>query len=343
MKLLRRLAAALVLILVLGAGLGVSLLAWLGRPAEGIGAEGILYTLEAGQTAGIAAAGLEESGALRSALVFRILAKLGGQETELKRGSYRIEAGMSAGDILALLVSGEQVLERVTIPEGSTLSATARIFERSGICPAADFIAASRDPSLLAELGLPGSDAEGWLFPDTYFMPRGFAARDVVRSLVRGMREKIASLPEAAGLSQDELSERVILASIIEREYRVADEAPLIAGVFDNRLRIGMALQSCATVAYVITERLGKPHPSVIYDRDLKLPDPYNTYAHAGLPPGPICSPGLTALRAAFSPTPSAFLYFRLVDEAEGRHIFSTSLEQHVRAGSLFTKRTAGQ
>jgi UPF0755 protein len=142
----------------------------------------------------------------------------------------------------------------------------------------------------------------------------------------------------ALSLSPEELNRRVILASIVEREYRVDEEAPLMAGVFFNRLEIGMALQSCATVEYVITEIQGRPHPRVLYDRDTEIQDPYNTYNRPGLPPGPIAAPGMAALRAAFNPAPSDYLYFRLVNPDEGRHYFSKTFDEHIRAGALYLK-----
>jgi UPF0755 protein len=139
----------------------------------------------------------------------------------------------------------------------------------------------------------------------------------------------------------DELNRLVILASIIEREYRLDEEAPLMAGVFKNRLDIGMALQSCATVEYVITEIQGKPHPEVLSTRDTEIRDPYNTYIRSGLPPGPIASPGAIALKAAFNPVKSDYLYFRLVEADLGRHYFSRTLDDHIKAGRLYTKRNS--
>jgi UPF0755 protein len=130
----------------------------------------------------------------------------------------------------------------------------------------------------------------------------------------------------------------VIMASIVEREYRIDEEASLMAGVFFNRLGIGMALQSCATVEYVITEIQGRPHPEVLSTRDTEIRDPYNTYIRPGLPPGPICSPGATSLKAAFEPAPSDYLYFRLVEPSSGRHYFSRTFDDHIRAGLLYVK-----
>ena len=139
-------------------------------------------------------------------------------------------------------------------------------------------------------------------------------------------------------MSPGELNNRVIIASIVEREYRIPEEAAIMAGVFFNRLRIGMALQSCATVEYVITEILGLPHPTRIFNRDLEIRNPYNTYMYPGLPPGPISWPGEIALRAAFNPAETNYLYFRLIELSTGRHHFSRTLDDHIRAGALYVK-----
>jgi UPF0755 protein len=127
------------------------------------------------------------------------------------------------------------------------------------------------------------------------------------------------------------LHEKITLASIVEREYRVDDEAPVMAGVFSNRLERGMRLQSCAIVEYIITEIQGKPHPTRIFFSDLEIPDPYNTYREIGLPPAPIAAPGLIALSAAY-------LYFRLADANAGRHTFSRTLEDHNSVAVFYTK-----
>jgi UPF0755 protein len=180
---------------------------------------------------------------------------------------------------------------------------------------------------------------EGYLYPDTYLFPKAYPAGQVVRVMADTFFEKLTAIDaRALDLSRDELKRIIIIASIVEREYRVSEEAPLMAGVFYNRLRTGMALQSCATVEYVITEIQGRPHPTVLYNRDIEIRDPYNTYIRPGLPPGPISAPGETALKAAFYPEPSNYLYFRLVDPGAGRHYFSQTLDGHIRAGVLYVK-----
>jgi UPF0755 protein len=180
---------------------------------------------------------------------------------------------------------------------------------------------------------------EGYLFPDTYFFPSDYPPDKVVRAMADNFFNKLDFIsPSISAKSMNELNDIVIMASIVEREYRVPDEAPIMAGVFYNRLRINMALQSCATVEYVITEILGRPHPSVLLFRDLEIRNPYNTYLYRGLPPGPISAPGLIALRAAIYPERTDFLYFRLTDPASGRHYFSRTYDEHIRAGQLITK-----
>ena len=211
--------------------------------------------------------------------------------------------------------------------------------EAVGVASAASVKAAAYDKALLASLEIPASSMMGYLFPDTYLLPPDAGAEALLRLMVETFRNRIAeSLPEAEELSSLDIHSRIIMASIVEREYRLEEEAPLMAGVFWNRLRIGMALQSCATVVYAITENQGKPHPSRLFDRDLKIDDPFNTYMYPGLPPAPICNPGLTAIVAAFRPVSTKFLYFRLIDEAKGSHYFSESLDEHIKAGALYVK-----
>jgi UPF0755 protein len=231
------------------------------------------------------------------------------------------------------------MLVRVTIPEEVTLKKTARILEDSGICGAEEFLAASASPEILESFNIPGPTMEGYLFPDTYFFPLAYPAAKVISAMAENFFRRLADIaPEASYMGAAELNDRVILASIVEREYRIRDEAALMAGVFYNRLDMRMALQSCATVEYIITEIQGRPHPEVIYNRDLEIRDPYNTYQQRGLPPGPISAPGETALRAAFEPRSSDYLYFRLIDDNAGQHYFSRTLDDHIRAGTLYLK-----
>ncbi|GHU93678.1 hypothetical protein FACS189479_05410 [Spirochaetia bacterium] len=294
---------------------------------------------------------LEEAGIIRSRYFWHLLSRY--EKEYIKTGTYALKLPASQMAIHSVLISGRQMLHRVTVPEGVTLKKAARIFEEAGICEAEAFWEAAADPAILDRYRIPGKTMEGYLFPDTYLFPRNFSASLVVQTMADNFFERIAGLEFAAGtdgqgldspaqLPPEELFRRVSLASIVEREYRVDDEAPLMAGVFYNRLGIRMALQSCATVEYVITEIQGKPHPEVIYTRDTEIRDPYNTYVNAGLPPGPICSPGLVALNAVFNPAESDYLYFRLIDPAAGRHYFSRTLDDHIAAGVFYVKGKGG-
>jgi len=261
------------------------------------------------------------------------------KKEHVKTGTYRLELPASPIAIHSLLVSGKQILYRVTIPEGVTLKKMAVILEEAGICSAEDFLNAASDPQITGAYRIPNATMEGYLFPDTYLFQQEYPAEQVIKTMADNFYKRIENIdPSVVKMSSQELNEKVILASIVEREYRVEDEAPLMAGVFFNRLRINMALQSCATVEYIITEIQDKPHPAVIYNRDLEIRDPYNTYLWPGLPPGPISAPGIVALQAVLFPEKTDFFYFRLNDPASGRHYFSRTLDEHIDAGQFYPK-----
>ncbi|MDR0443764.1 MAG: endolytic transglycosylase MltG [Treponema sp.] len=280
---------------------------------------------------------LERAGLIRSRHFWNLLCRY--EKEFIKTGTYRLEVPISQIAIHRILVSGKQILFRVTIPEGVTLKKTAKIMEDAGICSASDFLEAANDPSAMSRYGVPNASMEGYLFPDTYLFPAEYPASQVIKSMADTFFDKLEKLvPSAHTLSRQEINNRVIIASIVEREYRLPDEAPLMAGVFFNRLDIGMALQSCATVEYIITEIEDKPHPKVLFNRDIEIRNPYNTYIMPGLPPGPISAPGATALSAAFFPENSDYLYFRLQNEGSGKHYFSKNLDEHIRAGQLLLK-----
>jgi UPF0755 protein len=280
---------------------------------------------------------LEEAGLIKTRYFWNLLSRL--DREYIKTGMYRFNFPASQMEIRSTLVSGRQILTRVTIPEGVTLKKTAQILAEAGICDEAGFLEAAADSQIRSRYGIPGATMEGYLYPDTYLFPTAYPASQVVGTMADTFFQRLAEAGiDVLSFTPADLNSRVILASIVEREYRVDDEAALMAGVFYNRLNIGMALQSCATVEYVITEIQGKPHPRALYDRDTEIRDPYNTYIRPGLPPGPISAPGKVALNAAFNPVESDYLYFRLVNPDEGRHYFSRTFDEHIRAGVLYVK-----
>jgi len=297
----------------------------------------LLLEVRNGESAQSVGRRLEHAGIIRSARFWNILARL--SRDHIKAGTYQISLPASQSALRKLLVSGDQVLVRVTIPEGATLRRTAQILEDAGITSADAFILAASSQELLSVFNISSETMEGYLFPDTYLFPFSYPAARVVSAMAENFFRRLARIaPHSLSMSSKEINERVIMASIVEREYRVADEAEVMAGVFFNRLQIGMMLQSCATIVYVMTEIQGRPHPERIFFRDLAIDNPYNSYRNFGLPPGAISNPGETALKAAFFPAETGYLYFRLVNASDGRHYFSRTLGEHDRAGFLFVK-----
>jgi len=291
----------------------------------------LILEVRGGESAQSVGRRLVSAGFIRNQYFWNILARVSNEH--IRAGTYRIELPASQTSIRSVLTAGAQLLVRVTIPEGLTVRMTAQILEEAGITSAQDFIAAASSRGMLDAFNIPGQTMEGYLFPDTYLFPLSYPAYRVVSAMANNFFRRVAQIaPE--NLSPAELHELVIMASIVEMEYRVREEAALMAGVFFHRLRIGMQLQSCATVVYVLTEQLGRPHPQRIFFVDLAIQNPFNTYVHWGLPPAPIASPGETALRAAFFPIETDYLFFRVIDPVAGRHIFTRTLAEHNRAGA---------
>ena len=330
---------------ILGFVLAVAILAgtvcvYLNSPASPQG-EAVLFHIQKGSSALGIANSLADAGLIRSSDFAYLYTRM--RNLTLKAGTYRLSPGQSTAATIRYIAAGKQESVRVTVPEGLSLLKTARHLEDAGVVGEKDFLAAARDPGVLSRYGLKGRTAEGFLFPDTYFFPYGSDAETVVAIMVDTFFKRTAEIPNLP-TSPGELYDKVVLASIIEREYRVASEAPLISSVFMNRLKIGMGLQSCATVEYIITEIQGKPHPGRLLVSDLEIQSDYNTYLWAGLPPGPISSPGRVALDAAMNPADTNYLYFRLTDSENGTHSFTHSLGEHVKAGKLLDlKKAAGK
>ncbi len=294
---------------------------------------------------------LEENGLIRNSRLFyysarypQIKALLYGKEQGtdfvLRSGIYYVSPSMNIAEIQNLLSSGQQEYIKVSIPEGLTISKIAAELEEERICDAGDFIEICKNPAFAAENGIEGETCEGFLFPDTYFLTVSMNAREVAQIMINNFFEKIKGISTLVQMDGAQLYETVKLASIVEREYRVEDEAPLIASVFKNRLRRNIGLYSCATVEYILTEIEGRPHPERILIEDTKIDNPYNTYKWAGLPPGPISNPGLVALKASADTPKTNYYFFQIVDPAAGRHVFTTNFEDHVQSHNLYTKKS---
>jgi UPF0755 protein len=299
-----------------------------------------LFAIEKGESLSSISRHLRSVGLIRFAPLLQAIGRLRGTQSDFKAGYYRIPARASTFAIHDLLVAGAQSIGKVTIPEGWTIGKIARHMEAEGVCPAADFLAAARSKVVLAQFGVDGESMEGYLFPDTYFVPRPFPAATMVELMARTFFDTLADVQaDWKTLPRAKLRDSIIVASILEREYRIDEEAPLIASVFYNRLKLNIGLESCATLEYIITEIQQKAHPEYITIEDTKLDSPYNTYKWAGLPPGPISNPGRTALEAAFHPARTNYLYFVLRNQQEGRHFFSSDLSEHNQAKYLYLKK----
>jgi peptidoglycan lytic transglycosylase G len=271
---------------------------------------------------------LIQAGVVRDALSFRAGLYISGKGRHLQAGEYRFDRAMTPLEVVDKLARGDVYEINITFPEGLTAAEMGKIFEMHGVGPASAFVAASRDPSSIKALDAAARDLEGYLFPETYLLPRRTdAARLISLMTARFSQVFTGDMRQAAADRGLTVRQAVTLASIVEKEASRPEERPIVAAVYENRLRIGMALQCDPTVIYAL-ERVGRYTGNLRRD-DLAFDSPYNTYRYPGLPPGPIASPGRASLEAAVHPAPVDFLYF--VSRNDGSHEFSRTLEEHNR------------
>jgi UPF0755 protein len=280
---------------------------------------------------------LADAGVVTNPTMFRVRAQLLGLAGEIKAGTYQLKTGSSYDDVAHLLVNGP-VIERitVTIPEGWGIAATAaRMHDKLGI-PEQTFIdlattgAKKFDFAFLADDPTPS--LEGYLFPKTYEFTRSVTATDVIRTMLAQYGKETAILDYSYSQSKNLTPHDVLtIASIIEREAQVASDRPKVASVIYNRLKIGMRLQLDSTVQYALH---GKA--KLTFD-DLKTDNPYNTYMYAGVPPGPICSPGMSAITAAAHPAVTKYIYYILTYK-DGRQSFATNYADFLKLKAQYMK-----
>ena len=309
---------------VAGLLVGALLLAGCGSDREG----DVQIVVPEGASAAHIAEILEDEGLIGSPRLFALYARIGGSAANLKSGTYRIPAGASWRQIVERLEAGAVETIAFTVPEGFTAAQIAEVVARVSGEPVESVEALAADTTFAAELGLPGPDLEGYLFPETYRVAEGLAARDILRIMVDKYREFWTSERRAAADSSGRSEREVVtLASIVETEARVAEEMRTIAGVYANRLEIGMLLQADPTVQYA----LGSRRTRLLYaDIHSVADNPYNTYTNPGLPPGPIASPGADALAAALQPAEHDYLFF--VARPDGSHVFTRTNREHINA-----------
>jgi UPF0755 protein len=278
-------------------------------------------------TAAIAAR-LADAGVVRDARTFRAALWLSGRGRDLKAGEYRFDRDASPVEVIDRLARGDVYQRLITFREGLTIAEMAQVFEERGFGAAADFENAARNASLIADLDPAAPDLEGYLFPETYALPRGTSASELVAQMValfkRLYTEPLRAEAAAAGLTTRQV---VTLASLVEKETARGEERPLVGAVYRNRLKIGMGMQADPTVIYAL-QRAGRFDGNLSRE-DLQFDSPYNTYRYPGLPPGPIAAPGLASIEAAVRPAAVSHLYF--VSRNDGSHVFADTLAEHNR------------
>lgn len=324
--------------LVVLALLGSATLAWLALTPSAALREGplIVFVPPHEGILGIAAR-LGEADVVRSRLAFLATAVVRGVPRSLKAGEYEVPRNATTWTVVSLLEGGHVRQRAVLHPEGATISELGRVFEAEALAPADAIARVAGDKKFLAAQGVEAPSAEGYLFPDTYQFVRGMSPEEMLGRMIQRMRAKltpaIRERAQARGLSVHEL---LTLASIIEREAVVKDEQRLISAVFWNRLRIGMPLQADPTVQYAVAKER-----RALSRADLLVDHTYNTYVRAGLPPGPIASPGLGAIEAALDPAPVQYLFF--VAQDDKRHHFSMSVDEHNRAVARYRRMRSSE
>lgn len=275
---------------------------------------------------------LAEAGVVREPATFVLITLVRGSMRHLKAGEYEVPRGATPWDVAALLESGHVRQHLVLHPEGGTVAELGRALEGEGLATAEAVARTASDRRFLQSHGIDAPSAEGYVFPDTYQFVRGMTTEELLGRMVQRLRTKLT--PELRARAHERglsLHQWLTLASIIEREAVDRDEARLISAVFWNRLRRDMPLQADPTVQYAVAKER-----RALTRTDLATEHPYNTYRHAGLPPGPIASPGMRAIEAALDPAPVNYLYF--VKRDDRRHYFSTTVEEHNAAVARYRR-----
>lgn len=328
MRILLRLVLVLVILAAIAAGASYSGFHKVHEDFKGYSGEEQFVDIPPGAGPASIADRLVAAGVVQDPIVFRGALWLTGRDRQLKAGEYRFDQPMSAVEVVDKIARGDVYRRVVTFREGLTIAEMSKVYEQSGLGAAVDFARAAKDASLIKDLDADATDLEGYLFPDTYSLPRETTAEKLVVQMVGTFRRVFnAALQDAARQQKLTVRQVVTLASLVEKETAVAEERPVVAAVYLNRQRIGMPMQADPTVIFAM-QRAGRYNGNIRRD-DLELDSPYNTYKYPGLPPGPIAAPGKASLEAAVRPADVKYLYF--VSRNDGSHVFATTLDEHNR------------
>ena len=266
---------------------------------------------------------LVDNNLIHNPWAFLFVTHLSDVSHRLQVGTYRLSGAMSIPEIIDQLNNGKVVTQQFVVPEGLTVAQIGKLWERAGFGTAAAFNQAASDPKWRLNYKIEGKTLEGYLFPNTYQFPHGAAPQQIIQIMLdefeRRWMAEFTGEAKALGFSKHDI---ITLASIIEAEARVPDERPLVSAVFHNRLCRGWKLQADPTALYGLGNPDRPPRAA-----DLRVDSPYNTYLYMGLPPGPICNPGMASMLAALRPDSVDYMYF--VATGDGRHHFSKTLREH--------------
>lgn len=327
----RFLLTVLVLLLVVAIAAGVFAAVIYGRlndPYKGYDGQEQFVELPQGSSVAEIGRKLVAAGVVRDEFIYKVAVYWTGAGRGLKAGEYRFARPMTAPQVVRQIARGEVYARPITFPEGRTIREMAKVWEAKGFGAARAFVEAARNTALIEDLDPAAPDLEGYLFPETYSLPRGTSASRLIGMMVARFRETFGpDLQQAAASAGLSVREAVALASLVEKETGKAEERPIVAAVYRNRMKIGMPMQADPTVIYAL-EKAGR-YDGNIRREDLQFDSSYNTYRYPGLPPGPIASPGRASLAAAVNPAAVDYLYF--VSRNDGSHVFAKTLDEHNR------------
>jgi UPF0755 protein len=325
-----RLSVLLLLALAAGAG---SAYWWLTQPYQGF-AQPVVLDFPKGTSTASMGNQLAQAGVIRDSRQFMLVRALR-PSARLQAGEYQFTRAASALTVFDRIVRGDVFYYEITVPEGSNMFDISAVVDKLGFLKGSDFLRAARDPAPIRDLAPQAPTLEGYLFPSTYRVTRAATVQQLCRMMTDLFRKHWRELQNPN--HPVEVNAAVTLASMVEKESAVADERPIVASVYVNRLRLGIALDCDPTTIYAAL--LEGRYRGTIYRSDLQSTNEYNTYQHAGLPPGPIASPGLASLKAALAPAQTDYLYFVAKPDGSGGHQFSISIEQHNRAVQEYRRR----
>jgi len=300
-------------------------------PYQGFSGEQFVEIPHGTSTGGVATL-LAQAGVVRSRMDF-LAARVVGHGRVLQAGEYRFTRPASAIEVFDRIARGDVYYIELVVPEGKNIFDIAGLAEQAGLFPAPQFLAAARNPGLIRDLDPEAPTLEGYLFPNTYRLGRHTTPEKLCRMMTGKFREVWSGLQSAADVHRT-----VTLASLVEKESKLVPERPEVAAVFANRLRLGMKLDCDPTTIYAAV--LAGRYRGTIYRSDLDSRDAYNTYQHAGLPPGPIANPGRVSIEAALHPADSRALYFVLRPDGSGAHQFSSNIADHQAATARYRHGT---